>query len=43
MLLEDCKKLLNLMDSFWFDIKYEEVDAICLLKIKIYREELVKT
>ena len=31
------------MDSFWFDIKYEEVDVICLLKIKIYREELEKT
>lgn len=30
------------MDSFWFDIKYEEVDVICLLKVKTYREELEK-
>lgn len=30
------------MDSFWFDIKYEEVDVIYLLKVKTYREELEK-
>ena len=30
------------MDSFWFDIKYEEVDVIYLLKVKTYGEELEK-
>ena len=42
LLQEHCKKLFNLMDIFWCDIKYVEVDVIWLLKVKILLDKLEK-
>ena len=42
LLQEHCKKPFNLMDIFWCDIKYVELDVNCLLKVKTHFEKLEK-
>ena len=42
LLQEHCKKLFNLTDIFWCDIKYVEEDVIWLLKVKTHLDELEK-
>ena len=42
LLQEHCKRLFNLMDTFWRDIKYVEVDVIWLLKVKTHLDKLEK-
>ena len=42
LLQEHCKKLFNLIDTFWCHIKYAEVDANWLLKVKTYLDKLEK-
>ena len=37
-----CKKLFNLMNIFWCDIKYVELDITWLLKVKIHLDKLEK-
>ena len=36
-----CKKLFNLMDNFWCDIRYVEVDVIWLLRVKTHKLRLI--
>ena len=42
LLQEHCKKLFNLMDIFWCDIKYVELDITWLLKAKTHLDKLEK-
>ena len=42
LLQEHCKKLFNLMDIFWCDIKYVELDITWLLKVKTHLDKLEK-
>ena len=42
LLQEHCKKLFDLMDIFWCDIKYVEVDVNWLLKVKTHLDKLEK-
>ena len=36
-----CKKLFNLMDNFWCDIRHVEVDVIWLLRVKTHKLRLI--
>ena len=42
LLQEHCKKLFDLMDIFWCDIKYVELDVNWLLKVKTRLDKLEK-
>ena len=42
LLQEHCKKLFDLMDIFWCDIKYVELDVNWLLKVKTHLDKLEK-
>ena len=42
LLQEHCKRLFNLMDIFWCDIKYVELDFNWLLKVKTHLDKLEK-
>ena len=42
LLQEHCKKLFNLMDIFWCDIKYIELDITWLLKVKTHLDKFEK-
>ena len=42
LLQEHCKKLFNLMDIFWCDIKYVELNVNWLLKVKTHLNKLEK-
>ena len=42
LLQEHCKKLLNLTDIFWCDIKYVDLDVNWLLKVKTHLDKLEK-
>ena len=39
-LQEHCKKLFNVMDIFWCDVKYVELDITWLLKVKTHLDKL---
>ena len=42
MLQEHCKKLFNLMDIFWCDIKCVELDVTWFFKVKTHLDKLEK-